>query len=138
MARHDNRDRVGAICQTDGATRPGSAELLGQLAIAGRLPWPDHAESCPNLPLKFGPASSYGDLVETADHASKVGVEGICDRRWRGGGTKLVAPILAPEQAMEARLAISKIERAQLLAFVPGQQHLSEWRRAVGELQQHR
>jgi len=108
MARHDNRDRVGAVRQPYGATRRGPAEPLSQLAITGRLARPDRAQGSPNLSLKLGPTSSHGDFIEVPDCTGEIGVEGIYDCHRRGGGTKLVAPILAPEQSHEARLAVNE------------------------------
>src|SRR6185437_7643620 len=76
MARHNNGDRVCAICKADGAGGVRLANLLGDRAIARRRACGNGAQCLPDLTLKVAAACGGRDRVDALDIAVEIASEG--------------------------------------------------------------
>jgi hypothetical protein len=67
MARHNNSDRVCAICKADGAGGVRLADRPGKRAIAGRRAGGNGAQCLPDLKLKVAATCAGRDRVDALD-----------------------------------------------------------------------
>src|SRR4029450_10438833 len=74
MAGHDDRDRVGAVGETDGADSFRITDALRQIEIADRFPVRDPAELRPDLGLEWRSADPQPRL-EDPQFAREILVE---------------------------------------------------------------
>ena len=75
MARHDDRDGVGAIGGAYGTARAGAADRDGDLAVASGFTGGDFAQGRPHVALERRAAGFDWEIGEGVDVAVEIGVE---------------------------------------------------------------
>src|ERR1041385_8270042 len=113
MARHNNSDRVCAICKADGAGGVRLADRSGKRAIAGRRAGGNGAQCLPDLKLKVAATCAGRDRVDALDIAFEITREGSSiaeGARFFGHRNAIVAPL---QDAPPPLSAVVKLEDAQ-------------------------
>src|ERR1700722_12876396 len=72
VTRHDDSDRVGAVCETDCSDGVGSADLFGQLSVRDGCAVRDLSQRAPYLTLEGRASCAYGELVDCLELSCKV------------------------------------------------------------------
>jgi hypothetical protein len=121
VAGDDDRDRVAAVGEADGAAGARHAEAGGELAVAGGGAERDRAQRAPHALLERGTAGTDREQVERARLAREEGGERVADRARNVAVAKRSA-----QQPPHARLVVGVVERTQRAVAIADHQQRSQ------------